>query len=312
MTECTTKRTIYHGHLVVASTFILLFVTIGSFNSAGLYLGPMTDSFPDSSEAILALTCTLQFVAGLISSLVGGILQDYLERRNVGIPWLFFGSGVFLLLGSLGGSVSPGPATALVCSFVGGIGIGGGLVAAGICVLWFERTRGTMLLLGNAGAGFGNIFFSAATTRYLEWYRRDFGKDAWRPMMRAVGILRFGLCSVASVAMRLPRLGEVEEYETMEAMDSRKGVSVSGPQQTHYGTVQYPIVQDNDSFAPSPIRSRGRRRSSALALETIRRNVGNSLRSSLLAGNLTSSTVKLTALDTFQAIGGAPSLRLKN
>ena len=55
---------VYHGYLVLVSTFILNFCAIGIFNSAGLYLGPLATTFPTSGSGTLALYCTLQIVTG--------------------------------------------------------------------------------------------------------------------------------------------------------------------------------------------------------------------------------------------------------
>ena len=73
---------IYTGYWVLLSTFTLKFVAIGAFNTSGLYLGPLAESFPYASKGTLALHCTIQIVAGLASSFAGGIAQDYLENME--------------------------------------------------------------------------------------------------------------------------------------------------------------------------------------------------------------------------------------
>jgi hypothetical protein len=94
------------------------------------------------------LYCTIKIVAGLTSSLVGGIAQDVLEKKNVGLQWLFFGGGVFMICGFCLSSVCETLLGVLIGSLFMGIGLGfGGFMAGGICVLWFEAVRGTMLLL---------------------------------------------------------------------------------------------------------------------------------------------------------------------
>jgi hypothetical protein len=98
------------------------------------------------------LYCTIKIVAGLTSSLVGGIAQDVLEKKNVGLQWLFFGGGVFMICGFCLSSVCETLLGVLIGSLFMGIGLGfGGFMAGGICVLWFEAARGTMLLLAMSG-----------------------------------------------------------------------------------------------------------------------------------------------------------------
>lgn len=203
---------IFHGHLILASTFVFNFVAIGVFNTAGLYIAPLSESFPDYSTGMFALYCTLQIVAGITSSLVGGICQDWLETKGVGVNWLFFSGGVFMGLGFLVSSVCATMYGVLVGAIFMGIGIGfGGFMSGGICVLWFEAARGMNLLFAMSGQGVGNVFFAWATAKMLEGYD---GEDPWRPTMRWIGLVCFLLSSVASVPMRMPEPGEVEAYES--------------------------------------------------------------------------------------------------
>jgi hypothetical protein len=218
----TTKRRLFHGYPVLLSTFLLKFVAIGAFNSSGLYLGPLSTSFPSCNGGYLAFYCTIQLASGLASSFVGGTLQEVLEAHNVGFQWLFFGGGIFMTLGLLLSSYSISITILLVGALLTGVGLGlCGFLAGGICVLWFEEHRGTMLLLAMSGEGIGNIFFSWLTAKLLEVFgsssmklsNDDDKDDAWRPVMRCVAVLSFILCSVASTSMRLPVSGEVEEHE---------------------------------------------------------------------------------------------------
>jgi len=203
---------IYSGYLVLLSTFTLKFVAIGSFNTSGLYLGPLAASFPDVGQGTLALYCTIQIVAGLASSFAGGIAQDYLEKRDLSLQWQFFGGGIFMTLGFLWSSLSYNLWNVMIGALLLGIGLGlGGFMASGICVLWFEKRRGTMLLLAMAGEGVGSIFFSRATAALLQHY--NYMEDPWRPAMRCVGVICFVLCGISSLSMRLPLPGEVEKNE---------------------------------------------------------------------------------------------------
>ena len=66
----------------------------------------------------------------------------------------------------------------------------------------------------------GNVFFAWATARLLEKY--DNIDDPWRSTMQCMGVLSFIMCAIASISMRLPLPGEVEQHEkgTSDAIDT--------------------------------------------------------------------------------------------
>lgn len=294
---------IFHGHLVLASTFVYNFVAIGAFNCAGLYIGPLSESFPTTSIGTLALYCTIQIVAGLLSSLVGGIAQDWLEKRGIGVRWLFFIGGVFMALGFVWSSLASSMIGVLLGALFLGIGIGfGGFMAGGICILWFEAARGVMLLLAMSGQGVGNVFFAWATAKMLETYEVE---DAWRPTMRWMGLVCFVLCALAAFPMRMPAPGEVEKYEqggeTTEEEEKKGG----------YGSIE----------APAPTgRRKSRGRQSVTALENVREQTGHGRRQSTMfqggaAGGPGGGRKKQRAsmmLGSFAAMSHAPVLGLED
>jgi len=245
---------LFHGYLVLISTFALKFVAIGAFNSSGLYLGPLSHTFPDCNGGFLALYCTVQIVTGLASSFFGGIAQEAMDSRGIGLQWLFFFGGLFMALGLFVSSMSTTITVLLSGALLSGIGLGlCGFLAGGICVLWFESARGTMLLLAMSGEGIGNIFFSWLTARLLEMFgssNNDDDDDAWRPVMRCVGVLSFVLCSIAAISMRLPISGEVEEHEKKEGGNSSDETSALSWENDEYRA----LVASNNATSKSERR----------------------------------------------------------
>ena len=79
--------------------------------------------------------------------------QDVLEKRlGIGVQWLFFGGGLFMMGGFWLSSISYTLFGVLFGAVLMGLGLGfGGFMAGGICVLWFEQARGTMLMLAMSG-----------------------------------------------------------------------------------------------------------------------------------------------------------------
>ncbi|KAL7482707.1 hypothetical protein ACHAW6_008370 [Cyclotella cf. meneghiniana] len=295
------KPTLYHGHLVLLSTFILNFVGIGTFLSAGIYMAPLSETFPQVGSGTLALYCSVQILTGLVSSSVGGIAEDLLESKGLGVQWLFFGGGVFMALGLFWSSVSQRFSGVLVGSVVTGIGLGfGGLMAGGIAVLWFEALRGQMLLLAMSGQGIGNVFFAWATSRVLE-INEGVVQDPWRPTMRWIGALCLVLCTIASVNMRMPLTGEVEEYERESmTINEKEDRPLAG---STYGSLQS-MSQTKNPRRRSSIGTEIKK-SCALALDQIRRDSGDHFQVMLRKDRRRSS-----ALGSFQAIGATPVITL--
>ena len=119
---------VYHGYYVLISTFLLNFCAIGVFNSAGLYLEPLSTTFPSAgSGTYISIIFTIQIVTGLSSSLIGGILQDVLDKREIKLLWLFFVGGIFMMLGFFVSSIAYTLIGVLVGSFLMGIGLGLGV-----------------------------------------------------------------------------------------------------------------------------------------------------------------------------------------
>lgn len=255
----------FQGYLVLLSTFTLNFVALGIFNSSGLYLGPLSTTFPNSDHGILAFYCTTQIVFALASSFVGGIAQDGMDQR--GISLIFFGGGASMALGLILSSISSTLGGVLASSILVGVGIGlGGFMAGGICVLWFEKKRGAMLLLAMSGQGVGSMFFSWATGKLLEHY--DEVNDPWRPTMRCMGMLCFILCVISAPSMRLPLPGEVETYEKNSDNRTDEGNSLLGDKSAG-GDTQNMHHIDAERIRQSIASHHHRRRTSIAEFEAV-------------------------------------------
>lgn len=291
--------TIFHGYLVFLATFFLNFITIGQFLASSLYLNPLHQSFPESGSGSLALFFTIQIVAALVSSLAGGIAQDALDSLDIELSWLFFGGGGFMFLGLIWSSYASSLMGVLLGAVSLGLGNGlAGLMSAGICVLWFETSRATMLLLAISGQGLGSIFFPWIIVKLLEAY--DDIHDPWRPTMRWMGLLSFVVCAICAYPMRLPFPGEVEENEK-ETVKSDEMIPLATD--LNYGSV------GEDSNIDHHHLRRRIRRSSVLAFEKVRTGsipVSN-MRSSIISG-VTSGLRRSSVLGAYQALGTASYL----
>jgi MFS family permease len=260
-----------------------------------LYLDPLHQTFPESGSGALALVCTIQIVAALASSLAGGIAQDALASADIGLSWLFFSGGVFMCLGLVWSSYASTVMGVMIGSVSLGIGLGlAGLMSAGMCVLWFEQSRGTMLLLAISGQGVGNLLFPFLIVKLLETF--DEVEDPWRPTMRWMGLLSFVVCAMAAPPMRLPFPGEVEENEKDIATSDEITPFATDK---NYGSMVKDSNYDN-------LHQR-RRRSSVVAFEKLRAgSIGASrLRSSIVDG-VASGLKRSSVVGAYQAVSTAP------
>lgn len=290
---------IFHGYLVLLSTFLLNFVSIGVFNSCGLFLGPIRDTFPSTGEAVSALYVTIQIVVALLSSLGGGMAQDSMNQNNIALGWLFASGGSFIALGLLWSSIAASFTSLLFGALLMGTGLGlTAFMAGGVCVLWFDKQRGSMLLLAMSGMGLGSIICPTGVAWLLA---KSAGEDPWRPTMRAVGLVSILICLVSSKSMKLPEPGEVEEHE--------KSASLADAEKQGYGAVP-------DSESQKKVAKKKKRISSAVALTDMQKkkekrasNLGSfqaiGLRMSVTGGDF----LELEDLASEESNSNAPGLR---
>ncbi len=281
-------KNMYHGYYVFLATFFLNFITIGQFNSSSLYLDPLHRSFPESDSGTLALVCTIQIVAALASSLMGGMAQNALNDC-IGLNWIFFFGGVLMSFGFIWSSYATTLAEIILGSVSLGLGLGAGLISAGVCVLWFEQSRGTMLLLAISGQGMGNVFFPWLIVKLLEAYHDV--EEPWRPTMRWMGLLSMIVCAVAARPMRLPHPDEVEENE--------KDVTTSYEIATFATEKSYGSMSEGSSDNDLPLS----RRYSSADFEKLRANSITSM-----VDGVTSRLRSSSVAGAYQAVSTAPYL----
>ena len=203
--------------------------------SISLYLDQLHQTFPECGSGTLALFSTIQIVVALASSLIGGILQNVLDE-SIGLSWLFFFGGAMMAFGFVVTSISTTVSGVLLGSICLGIGIGPGLISSAVCVLWFEKSRGTMLLLAISGQGLGNVFFPWLIVKLLDIYSYADEVDPWRPTMRWMGLLTFFACTISANPMRLPVQGEAEENRKKIDVASFEITSLESGQ--NYGSIE--------------------------------------------------------------------------
>ena len=154
---------VYHGYLVLLGTFIMSSITLGAFFASSIYLTPLKETFSDTIPAsALSFFIVIQVMVAQVASMGGGPLQQILSAKGMNMQTQFavFSTGL-LAVGFVICSYATNLIVLLGGAAVAGIGFGvGGFVSLGVCVLWFNNNRGTMLLLAMSGRGFGSLGFS--------------------------------------------------------------------------------------------------------------------------------------------------------
>lgn len=212
----TTKK--FHGYYVVAATFVLNFVSLGTNYSSAEFVLPLEATFADQSIGTIDFFPTILLSSALFSSFGAGRMQEFLTSRGYSIEILFALGGICLAGGFFHASYARTLNGVLQGAVLTGMGIGlTGFTSAGVCVMWFEKNRGTMLLLAMSGSGIGNIVYSLGMQTILDKFAAAQFEDPWRPAMRISGLLSlvFSLC--AASAMRLPKPMEVEKHESLSS-----------------------------------------------------------------------------------------------
>ncbi len=219
------KVIMFHGYVIVIATFLLKFVAIGIEFSAAVFLIPLQTTF-DCSRAEASMMESVLCAVGLLSSMsVGTLLSFFANFKYCGeassVKPVIATGGFCIALGSYLTSTAQDIAHVLLYAVVTGVGIGfTGYTCSGICVQFFHtKNRGQMLLLGSCGSGCGSyaltkimglllVKFSASPYEYAYG-----GEEAWRIVIRRVGVLCGLVAILAAGVMRLPYPLEVEMHE---------------------------------------------------------------------------------------------------
>lgn len=146
---------LFHGWLVVAGAFIVMFMGFGAAYSFGAFFHSLRDEFGATRREIsliFALTGFIYFALGVVS---GRIADRVGPRRVIVAGGVLLGAG--LLLAALTRQLWQVYLTYSLC-----VGLGVGLTyvpSVGAVQRWFVRRRGFASGLAVAGIGLGNLLF---------------------------------------------------------------------------------------------------------------------------------------------------------
>ena len=165
MNPLTAIRRVFYGHWIVAVTFLCLTVAMGAGSFAySLFVQPLQESMAWSRGQIMAGYTVFFVTMGLVSPLVGRIVDIHGARRVMPLGALIMGLGFAVL------SVMH----ALFMLYVGYILIGigaagyGSVPCSAVVSNWFKKSRGTAIGLMSSGIGAGGVIIPPIVGYMLE------------------------------------------------------------------------------------------------------------------------------------------------
>jgi MFS family permease len=188
----TQHSSLFHGWIVVAGAFLVMFMGFGAAYSFGAFFEALRDEFGATRQQVslvFALTGFLYFGLGAVS---GRIADGVGPRRVIMAGGVLLGAG--LLLASVTQALWQVYLTYSLCV---GVGIGLSYVpSVGAVQRWFIRRRGFASGLAVAGIGLGNLLFPPTAAALVE-------AIGWRGAYVVLGL--FVLVSTVLAALLIER-----------------------------------------------------------------------------------------------------------
>lgn len=157
------SKAIYYGWFIVATTFFMSFLAVGSRQGFGLFFAPWKEEFGWSVGAISAVAAVGTVVNGLSQPLIGRLYDRFGGKPVILASLAVYGTGTLLL-----GLVNEIWQLVVIYSFVTSLAAGGAsFVTTGpLIARWFKRKRGTAMGIQTAGASAGGLLI-VPFTHYL-------------------------------------------------------------------------------------------------------------------------------------------------
>ena len=211
----TAKKSLQYGWVVVASAFIITFITCGVNFSYGVFFLPIVNEFGWSR----GLASAVMLVAGIAYAITlpfTGILAD-----RYGYKWVLAVSACFLSLGLiLSSQIQELWQLYVFTGLLVGLSISASFaIPVALVALWFTRRQG--LALGVATLG---ISLGTATIPLLISYLVT--SAGWRPALIIAGIAVAVFCIPATLLMRNPPRHTMAAYSAakLESSEAKQAV----------------------------------------------------------------------------------------
>lgn len=181
---------IYHGWKVHLGTFVCIMIASGCTSYIfGLFVVPVTEEFGISRASMNNGFIAMLLGAGILSPIVGRLL-DVLSARKV-----MFSGGLSFGLGMLGIAASPEPWMMVLCILLPisyGLAACGTLAGNTVVVRWFKGNRGKALGSLAVATSAGGFIFTPLTALMIEHL-------GWREALTVIGIIAISVVSLMTL-----------------------------------------------------------------------------------------------------------------
>ena len=170
------KAKFFYGHVIVAASFAIQLVCVGTFFTFGIFFKPLLNEFGWSRAMISGASSVTMLFVGFVGVFTGRLNDRFGPRLIIAISGLFL-SGGYLLMSQL-------QAPWQLYLFLGVI-IGTGMASHDVVTLstvarWFVRKRGMMTGIVKVGTGAGQLMAPLIATALLATY-------GWRSSYLIIG-----------------------------------------------------------------------------------------------------------------------------
>lgn len=181
---------IYHGWKIHFGTFVCIMIASGCTSYIfGLFVVPVTEEFGISRASMNNGFIAMLLGAGVLSPIVGRLL-DVLSARKV-----MFSGGVSFGLGMIGLGASPEPWMMVLCILLPisyGVAACGTLAGNTVVVRWFKNNRGKALGSLAVATSAGGFIFTPLTALMIE-------NLGWREALTIIGMLAITVVSLMTL-----------------------------------------------------------------------------------------------------------------
>jgi MFS family permease len=155
---------IIYEYWIVAAAFLCLFIGSGTtYFGFSLFVGPLQTEFGWSRGGIMIAFTLTMLISGVISPLMGRLIDRYGAGKVIAAGALISGLGFILL-----NKASNFPSFYIGWSIVGVGGAASGIVPATMVVSnWFKEHRGTAIGITTTGMGAGGVILAPLIGSYL-------------------------------------------------------------------------------------------------------------------------------------------------
>ncbi len=160
------KAKFFYGHVIVAASFAIQLICIGTFFTYGIFFKPLLDEFGWSRAMISGASSVTMLFVGFVGVFAGRLNDRFGPRLIMVVSGLFLGGGCLLM--------SQLQAPWQLYLFLGVI-IGTGMASHDVVTLstvarWFVRKRGMMTGIVKVGTGAGQLMVPLIATALIVAY----------------------------------------------------------------------------------------------------------------------------------------------